>query len=436
MSAMATERANDRHKRLARKTAREAREEYAAAAAYLRQRPDYHQVWDYFLEIIGQPLSPALVRERTGRPVVEHLCNQAPLEIFHALGLQPLRLASGCCAVSRLADAALPALMCPLLRSALGMETLDTCEDEENPAVSGHISEIRIIPTTCDWTVKFAELAAGLPSPPAHFLEVPHLRHSERGQMRFQEELFLLIEALEAKSGRRLRRAALVASVDLYMGAWALFEDFLALRRDGRLPAVWFTVICGAFLADTVENWVAAARPLLAYLQTQEMRPPTKAVFLCGSPILFPNLKLLRLIEEAGMYVAADDLCASERLWPGGLRIDDRSFSGLVRALAGRYHRACQCPTFADNERRFNSIRISSPSPDGLPYGPPNGRPGGIVHHVLKGCHPFDIASLGLERQARQAGIPFIRIETEYSPEDGRTILTRLEAFANIVQGG
>lgn len=404
----------NRQQRLAMKTQREAAEEYAAAVAYLRGRPDYHQVFDYFLEIAGQPATAAAIGERSGRLVVEHLCNQAPLEIFHALGAQPLRLASGCCAAARLADAALPALMCPLLRSTLGAQRL---ADAASTALA------RLIPTTCDWTVQFQELAGSLPAPPIHFVELPHLRHSERGQARFVEELFLLIDFLEEKIGRRLSRAALIASINLYQEAWFVFETIVALRRDGRLAAVWFAAICATFMRDRVEHWLTAARPLVAHLQNVAPKPAVKPVFLCGSPIIFPNLKLLRLIEEAGMYAAADDLCASERLWPGGLAVHDRSLSGLVHALAGRYHRACQCPTFADNERRFNSVRAA-----GLPFA-------GIISHVLKGCHPFDIESLGMERMARQAGIPFIRIETEYSPEDARTILTRLEAFAHIDTG-
>ncbi|MDR3090264.1 MAG: 2-hydroxyacyl-CoA dehydratase family protein [Desulfobulbaceae bacterium] len=424
MNSSATERTAtpppDRKQRLRAKITRETAAEYAEAARSLRAHPDYNAVWDNFLAIIEQPQSARQIERRTARPVVEHLCNQAPLEIAHALGLQPLRLASGCCAASRLADASLPALMCPLMRSTLGMRALLAADDESNAAAT-----LRIIPTTCDWTVKFPELAGESDKTRAHFLELPHLRHSERGQARFQEELFILIEELEKTAARRLTRAALRASIDLYRQAWAVFAEFIALRRDGRLAAVWFMVVCAAFMADTVEHWLAAAAPILAHLQKESRRVVGNAVFvfLSGSPLLFPNLKILRLIEEAGLYVLADDLCASERLWPGGLTISDPSFSGLIRALAGRYHRACQCPTFADNQRRFNTIRAS-----GL-------RPRGIIHHVLKGCHPFDIESLTMEREAAKAGIPFIRIETEYSPEDARTLLTRLEAFAHIDQG-
>jgi len=64
------------------------------------------------------------------------------------------------------------------------------------------------------------------------------------------------------------------------------------------------------------------------------------------------------------------------------------------------------CWPYPETSTQLQHLRISGPSPDGPPNGPPNDRPRGIVHHVLKGCHPFDIASLGLE------------------------------AFANIVQGG
>ena len=123
------------------------------------------------------------------------------------------------------------------------------------------------------------------------------------------------------------------------------------------------------------------------------------------------------------MSICGDDMCVSERIWPGATQYDDPSLPGLLRALAERYHKGSTCPTFADNERRVNHLfNILRNHP----------HIGGVIHHVLKGCHPFDIESFSLEKMLKEKGYKFLKIETDYVREDSRNILARLEAFGRI----
>jgi benzoyl-CoA reductase/2-hydroxyglutaryl-CoA dehydratase subunit BcrC/BadD/HgdB len=48
---------------------------------------------------------------------------------------------------------------------------------------------------------------------------------------------------------------------------------------------------------------------------------------------------------------------------------------------------------------------------------------------VLKGCHPYDMESCLLEDPITRRGLKFLRLETDYTAEDGRNLLTRIEAF-------
>ena len=403
-----------RHQRLLQRVRREACKEFESAQSALRQRTDYHPVWDYFINLLMRSVSPGLLREAIGRPLVEHLCNQAPYELFHAMGVHPIRLSSGCYAVGHLSASRFPVLMCPMLKATVGMMQLD-----EDRRPSG--ATPRVVPTTCDWVVKFPEMTEGL-SQKCCFLELPHLRESEKAQDRWLEEVYRLLRFLEERTGRRLKRKALLASVEIFMRAWQALGRLIDHRRKGGLAGVWFMAVVNSFMLDTVECWTDHVLEALEAASGRLSDISGKGVFLSGSPIIFPNFKLLNLIEAAGMQIHADDLCTSERIWPGAVRFEDASRHGLMRALAERYHRGCICPTFADNERRINSIlhtlrhhSIRS-----------------VIHHVLKGCHPFDIESFGLENRLKQEGYPFLKIETDYVLEDSQNILTRLEAFGQI----
>jgi benzoyl-CoA reductase/2-hydroxyglutaryl-CoA dehydratase subunit BcrC/BadD/HgdB len=126
-------------------------------------------------------------------------------------------------------------------------------------------------------------------------------------------------------------------------------------------------------------------------------------------------------LESAGLAVAADDLCSSERLFSTSVAVDDPSEIGLLRALAESYHQGCMCPTFGDNERRINNIWGAAQGHDLK----------GVIFHVLKGCHPYDLESLALEEPIKRAGLRFIKLETDFAAEDSRNLLARLEAFGN-----
>jgi benzoyl-CoA reductase/2-hydroxyglutaryl-CoA dehydratase subunit BcrC/BadD/HgdB len=403
-----------RQQRLLSKVRREVLEEFASAESALRQRADYHPVWDYFLNLLPRLMDPDRLREAVGRPLLEHLCNQAPFELFHAAGVHPVRLGSGCHTVGRLSASRFPVLMCPMLKATAGMMRLDG--DRRPPGETP-----RVVPTTCDWVVKFPEMTSGS-SQSCCFIELPHLREGEAAQNRWLEETYRLVRFLETFTGRRLKRKALLASVETFMHAWRALGGLIEHRRRGGLAGVWFAVVANSFMLDPVEVWTDHLLQALETVSDQPSGTAGKTVFLAGSPIIFPNFKLLNLIESAGMSVRADDLCTSERIWPGAVRFEDTSYHGMMRALAERYHRGCICPTFADNERRIHSILHT------LRRHPIRG----VVHHVLKGCHPFDIESFALEDRLKREGHTFLRIETDYVLEDSQNILTRLEAFGQI----
>ena len=119
------------------------------------------------------------------------------------------------------------------------------------------------------------------------------------------------------------------------------------------------------------------------------------------------------------MFIAADELCTSERNLVSTTVYDELSEYGLLKALAEKYQLSCSCPTFADNDRRLKNI-LSIMRDYNIK---------GIVYHLLKGCHPYDIESFHFEKVFKENGFHFMKIETDYSKEDRENILCRLEAF-------
>lgn len=395
---------------------RKAEEECLQEGVLLRERPDYLPVYDYFLQTLGQPFAAEQLKKRTGLELAGLFCIQAPLELFLAFGLQPVRLCGGCQTVQQAAASSLPVLMCPMLKSFIGSFTLYNNSFQSFRLV--------ILPTTCDWIVKLPEIMEqGTDN--LHYLELPHVKDTEKSQRRWLEEIVGLKRILEESTGIKPERGKLIKAADQLAEVWARLDEMNRLKAEGFLSAVWYMLITNSFLQDRITVWLEKTGEVVRELcRVKEKRSAVfpdsvPAVFMAGSPVVFPNFKLPELVEKAGMRIVADDLCSSERIVPGGVVYRDTSEVGILRALAERYHKACICPTFTDNDRRINNILSAADK-----Y-----KIRGVIYNLLKGCHPYDIEAITIERKLKAAGLKFIKIETDYGREDSQNILTRLEAF-------
>ncbi|MDR1728046.1 MAG: 2-hydroxyacyl-CoA dehydratase family protein [Acidobacteriota bacterium] len=401
----APDRVADRKRRNAARIAGEVERELQS----LRGREDRLAGYDYFLDLLAGGIHPGAVERRTGMPALNLLCIQAPLELIHAAGFLPFKIFSGSHAADALNAGGLPALTCPLLRSVQGL-----LQFEDSLA-----RRPWVLPTTCDWIVKLPEmLRSTCPDAkmPDHWLELPHLKETDAGREHWRDEVFRLKKFLENASGRRIGRKDLARSIATYSRAWEALSRLEARRQAGAIPFVWFLALANTFFLDAPERWTASVDALIPTLPDNAGRKEGR-IFFAGSPVYFPNFKLPRLIEEAGIAVTGDDLCSSGRIFPGGVSADAASEHELVAALAQRYHQGCLCPVFADNDRRVHNILAVA------------GNFSGVLFHVLKGCHPYDLESHSLENALKRQGLKFIRLETDYTAEDSRNLLTRLEAF-------
>ena len=376
----------------------------------LHRRADHLPGYDYFLDLLAEGVNPSALEKRTGKPALNLLCIQAPLELIHAAGFLPFKIFSGSFAADALgAGGRLPALTCPMLRAVHGIFRLN----------DSFLDRPWILPTTCDWIVKLPEtlrIENSIVPRRFHRLELPHLNEGSAARERWLAEVFGLKKFLEKTAGIKIDRKRLVASVAVYNSAWDALTRLEERRRAGAVPFVWFLVIANSFFLDAPDRWAGAVNALLPALHGEKRGG---RVFFAGSPVFFPNFKIPILLDEAGLTVTGDDLCSSGRIFPGGIKADGASEYELVADMAGRYHEGCICPIFAGNDRRINSIIGNA------------GNFEGVVFHVLKGCHPFDIESCLLEEPIARHGLKFLRLETDYTAEDSRNLLARIEAFAH-----
>ncbi len=386
--------------------------EYQNGAAALTARDDYRPGYRYFLELLAIHAEPEQFRLRFNRPLAAVNCVQVPAILFHAAGVTPYRFCGNALSRQELAASRLPALSCPLFKSCLSSFLMDDSIEAG--------ADMTVIAGTCDWMTRLPELIEGRVKQ-LQVMELPHMKDSERGCRRWLEEITELKTALETLTGRRITRRDLLRSMVVYARAAALLRSLLELREQGRIAAVWCLVVTNALMMGDLDGWCDALEALLSINLPDAS--PGRRIFLAGSPVTYPNLKVFNLIEEAGLQIAADELCTSERVLSTVAVSDDHSEAAMLQALAEGGHLGCSCPTYSDNKRRLSNIMDTMRRRN----------ISGLVLHILKGCHPYDIGSFRMEQTLRENGFHFLRIETDHSPEDSKSLLLRLEAFAEIV---
>jgi benzoyl-CoA reductase/2-hydroxyglutaryl-CoA dehydratase subunit BcrC/BadD/HgdB len=95
---------------------------------------------------------------------------------------------------------------------------------------------------------------------------------------------------------------------------------------------------------------------------------------------------------------------------------------GMIDALTDKYL-DINCACFTPNQGRIDDvIRLAQEY-----------QAEGIIQHDLQFCGPYQIEATSVDRAAKAAGIPVLRIDTVYSMGDIGQLTTRVEAFLEML---
>ena len=170
---------------------------------------------------------------------------------------------------------------------------------------------------------------------------------------------------------------------------------------------------------------VAVAAGSTVRVLALELEPaggPRVRELMTGVPIVHGAERVLDIIEDHGGLVVCMENCT-------GLKpiLDDvdEAADDVMQALAEKYFRL-PCSVKTGNDARVESIRNLTRD-----Y-----RPDCIVELIWQACLTYDIESRRIKRLAeKELGIPYLRIETDYSPSESARIEVRVEALFETVRG-
>ncbi len=380
----------------------------------------------YFDEIFRKFLHGGkdVIKARPGQKVIGTYCVFVPEEIIYAAGAYPVRLCAGSHDSSEVGEDFLPDVACPMVKSEMGLASMPILEFYQR-------CDLVALPTSCHWKMKMGEMLE--PYDEVHLLEVPHVKESEAAREYWLQGVKEFQRRVERLTGNRITRRKLRDAIRLIQGAQRQVHRFQELRKHAPAPILGRDAleVLNAYFYDEVGPWTQALAKLNDELEQRVKEgthvAPAKATrfLLTGSPMVFPNWKVPFIIEDLGGIIVNDEFCTAQRYLSDMVSIDEGTMGDMQHAITERYMLPCSCPTFSNTvERRDRITRLVR-----------DYKVEGVIYHVLKGCNPFDNELKTIEKLLQKQGIPMLKIETDYSPEDVEQLRTRIEAFQETLQG-
>ena len=369
----------------------------------------------YFARMIPNCLAYATAAKAEGKRIVGILCEYTPREIIMAAGALPVCLCGGSEKMVLPAEHDLPANLCPLIKSTYGYHV-----EKKNPFLE--MADLIVAETTCDGKKKMYELMSR--SRPMHVLELTQKPDDAGALAHWLAEL----EGLKAELERRF--SVRITDACLRKGIATMNRERALRRRLAEVMKADPPVMTGRELLElksSISGIPADFEQYEAALGLLASRDPIAdgdsrvRVLMTGVPMAHGAERVLDIIENRGGVVVAMENCSG--LKPI-LEDVDETADDPVRAIAEKYfHLGCSVMT--PNDRRLDLLRDLARE-----Y-----RAECIIELIWQACLTYDVESCRVKRlAAEELNVPYLRIETDYSPSDSARIAVRVEALFETVR--
>ena len=352
-----------------------------------------------------------------GMPVIGVFCTYFPQEIAMAMGACVVGLCSTSDETVRDAEQDLPSNLCPLIKSSYGFALTDKCP-------FFYFSDLIVGETTCDGKKKMYEFLGEFK--PVHIMELPN-RQSESGCRMYREEIIRFREVLEERFGVEITEEKIRQAIHTRNEERRALKSLYELMRLDPVPMKGeqlYGVLFGSTFRFDKSRLVAEIDALVAKIRREydegkhlERMP---RILVTGSPSSGGAMKVVRAIEENGGVVVAYENCGGSKSCD---EMVDEDNPDVYDALARRYlNIGCSCMT--PNPNRFDLMGrlIEEYKPDA------------VVEIVLQACHTYAVESTRIKRFVQDNyGLPYLKVETDYSTTDIGQINTRVSALIEMI---
>jgi benzoyl-CoA reductase/2-hydroxyglutaryl-CoA dehydratase subunit BcrC/BadD/HgdB len=350
-----------------------------------------------------------------GKHIVGIMCEYAPRELIIAADAVPVCLCGGSAEMIPPAEEHLPANLCPLIKSTYGYHVR-----KANPFLE--MTDLIVAETTCDGKKKMYELM-GL-TRPVYIMELPQKPVDSDAMTHWVSEICKLRAKLEECFDIEITDEKIRQAIGTMNRERALRRELAELMKSKSPPLTGRQLLDFKSSISGIEadfEQYAEAIKLLKNRNAGSGKNSAVRVLMTGVPMVHGAERVLDIIESHGGLVVCMDNCTG--LKPILEDVDETADDPIL-ALAEKYLRL-PCSVMTKNDRRMEVLRELTAQ-----Y-----HPECIIELIWQACLTYDVESyLVKELAEKELGLPYLRIETDYSPSDSTRITLRVEALFETVR--
>ena len=339
------------------------------------------------------------------------LCSYTPVELLTAGGLVPMRLDAGNLRLQK-PNPHIYQLICPYIRAVF-----DAAQEE----VFGPLDGVLFM-KCCDGMLRLFDLwKAHLPNQKSYVLPLPKIQTPEAEEY-FAGAMRRFAREILSDTGTPITEDALHQAIHEANRFRSAVQRLYHLRLKNPLsmPYSGFQLRIREWLSnDPGQNLPSVERDLKVLEEKPDQGKPGSRVLISSSTL--DQVEIIKMIEEAGITIVADDLCSGAR-----------HFDGLVSengdpylSLAKRYLNRWPCPRMQAEPSHIQRLiqEVERTGADG------------VVYVGLKYCDQSSYDVPRLQAWFKERHIPFLYLEDDYTASGLGQLKVRIEAFAEILQG-
>lgn len=388
-----------------------------------KNRPEGMKYFDFVMsEVHGLRIKELMDAKAAGRKVVGSYCVFVPEELILAVD----GVSVGLCASAEFnfegAEEVLPRNLCPLIKSAFGFKRGLVC-----PYVEA--SDIIVGENTCDGKKKAYEVLSPMVKD-LYIIDLPQMK-TDTGKMLLREEYKKFMTKLEDASGREITTETLKKGIELTNKKRKAVKRLAKLRSADPAPISGLDALLvnQVFFYDDPVRFTDSVNTLCDELEDRIKKGEgvfpkgTTRIIVSGCPMAVPNWKVPMIVESSGAVIVGEESCVGERGTQWLTEDKGDTVAELLDNVTERYFKI-DCAVFTPNPSRVDHVKDM--------FNKYNAK--GVIHYSLQFCHPYIVESGPAEAALEKAGIPTLRLETDYSQEDAGQLKTRIEAFQERIQ--
>jgi benzoyl-CoA reductase subunit C len=360
-----------------------------------------------------------------GKTIIGYLCIYPVLEMITAFDLVPYRIFGDMDEPITDADDYMPSIVCPFLRSILDLGVKGRY-DFLDGVVMAHI---------CDVGARTAHIwDVAVKTPYSHFIDIPHTNR-ENSRERLKELLIDFQKSLESFTGREISVNKLKESITKHNEQRRLVRELYDLKKpDPPLISGTETLrVMKALMSLPVEEGNALLQEVITEIKERENPVPEKpARLLVWGPVI-DDVTFIEMIENLDASVVMDDTCVGSRAFFPDVPLTDDPLEGL----AYHYLEDLKCPrTLRDSNVNGTTKGYNADLETRFGYIGDFARDwnvNGVILQALRYCdsHGYEVPQI--KDYLDSIGLPNIYLEHDYSKAALGPLMTRIQAFTEII---